>query len=82
MTPFPIIIDEWEKNSRERVRVAIDNFRGNNLIDLRAFWPDGDEWKPGKGFACRVSHLPRLVEALSKALDAARAHGLIDEASP
>lgn len=78
MNPFPIVVDEWEKNSRERIRIAIDNYRGTNLVDLRAFWPDGEVWKPGKGLACRVSHLPRLIDALGKALEVARERGLID----
>jgi hypothetical protein len=78
-TPFPIVIDQWAKNSRERVRVAIDNYYGHNLSDLRTYWPDGYEWKPGKGLACRITHLPRLVDALSKALTTAEEHGLLDK---
>jgi len=79
MTRFPIVIDRWDKNCREQIRVVIDNYKGHNIVDLRTYWSNGDEWKPGKGLACRITHLPRLIAALNEALTKAREHGLLDE---
>ena len=45
-----IIIAEWQKNSRERLRVRLDSFKGQSVFDCRAWYEgkDGD-MKPGRG---------------------------------
>ncbi len=37
---FPIIVGEWARNSRETIRVSLDEFRGRQTIDLRCWWRD------------------------------------------
>ena len=58
---------EFQKNAKERVRVRLTEFGGHRLIDIRAFYPEGEEWKPGKGITLRRELLPELREALREA---------------
>lgn len=61
------VIAEFEKNSREVVRVSLTEYKGQELLDVRAYYQSAGEWKPGKGLALRRS----LVTPLRKALQAA-----------
>ena len=61
------IVREFEKNSREVVRVSLTEFNGIDLLDVRAFYQAGGDWKPGKGIAVRRE----LITPLRKALQAA-----------
>jgi hypothetical protein len=73
------IIAEWPVNKRERVRVSIEKFKGVDLINLRKwFLADNDDTlRPGKGgIALNVKHLPKLVDAIVKALAVAMAQAL------
>ena len=75
----PIVISTWAKNGRETLQVRLDTFKGQPVIDARAWYIGSDgELKPGRGgFTVSVKHLPDLAAALAKALDVAKAHGLI-----
>ena len=61
------VIAEMDKNSREKLRVSLTEFNGQQLLDIRAFYSSGGEMKPGKGIAVRRD----LVTSLRKALQAA-----------
>jgi hypothetical protein len=61
------IVGEFEKNSREVVRVSLTEYNGVDLLDVRAFYQAGGDWKPGKGIAVRRE----LITPLRKALQAA-----------
>lgn len=77
---FPIEIASWPRNSRETVRICLDEYKGNHLITCRCWYVGTDgELKPGKGLTLSVKHLPELSAALAKALEAAKSHGLIPE---
>lgn len=67
MSESTTVVAEFDKNSRERVRVSLTEYKGVPLLDVRAFYQDGNEWKPGKGVAMRRD----LVTPLRKALQAA-----------
>jgi hypothetical protein len=56
---FPIIIAEWQRNSRDLVRVSLDRFNNRNTIDIRSWWRDSDgTFKPGRGgLTLAVKHL-------------------------
>ncbi|CAN7693491.1 transcriptional coactivator p15/PC4 family protein [Rhizobium sp. LjRoot30] len=77
---YPLVIAEWERNSRETVRVAIDQYNGRHTVNARIWYRDGnDEMRPGKtGLTLSVKHLACLAEAMSKALEEARGLGLIE----
>lgn len=72
-----------EKNSREDVRIAIDEFRGTQIVDVRVFASfngDAEERSPTKkGVSLKVERLPALIEALAQAKEEAIRRGLLPE---
>ncbi|HEY1561279.1 MAG TPA: transcriptional coactivator p15/PC4 family protein [Caulobacteraceae bacterium] len=78
----PVIIAELRKNARERVRVALDQWQGHHLLDLRVttqFTAGADVWAPTrKGLSLNVAMIPALRNALDAAEAQARALGLIE----
>ena len=80
----PLTVAEWWRDRGGRsVRVQLASYQGHPFIDLRT-WHAGDDGvlKPGKGFTCGIRHLPRLIDALTTALDEARARKLFGEDEP
>ena len=77
----PVIIAELEKNRRERVRIALDQWQGHDLIDIRVtaqFGEAADIWAPTKkGLSMNVAMIPALRQALADAETRARELGLI-----
>ena len=71
MTGKPIIVATLTKNARESVRVALDEFRGHNLLDVRVMVPvashTGAMAPTGKGISVNVAMLPSLRAALADA---------------
>ncbi len=60
-----------KKNAIEEVRVALSEYKGHDLVNVR-IWANYDasesEKRPTKkGFALRVGQLPELIAALQKA---------------
>jgi Transcriptional Coactivator p15 (PC4) len=54
-----LVIASIEKNSREVLRVTLDDFKGHRLVNLRG------DYRPGKhGLALRVDKLEGLIAAL------------------
>ena len=44
------VIAEWQKNSRETLRVRLDEYQGQRVIDCRAWYADkAGNLKPGRG---------------------------------
>ena len=74
----PLVIAAWPRNTRETMRVRLDVYQGNPVVDLRAWYPAPDgTLKPGKsGLTIGVKHLPALADALAAALAEARKRGL------
>jgi hypothetical protein len=77
----PIVIATLEKNTRERVRVALDEFQDHQLIDVRILaqlTETSDAWFPtNKGVSLKINLLPGLVRALQEAEAKAIELGLI-----
>jgi hypothetical protein len=66
---------------REEVRVALSEFNGHDLVNIRV-WAEPRDGGPDKiptkaGLALRVEKLPELIEALEEAERQAREAGLI-----
>ena len=78
------IIAEWQKNRREILRVRLDEFKGQSVIDCRAWYADKEgNMRPGRGgLTISVRHLPQLAKALSDALNAAVARDLLEGSKP
>ena len=76
-----IIIAEWQKNSRETLRVRLDSFKGQPTICCRAWYTGKDgKLKAGLGgLTVSTRHLPALAKALAKALETAKANGLLSK---
>jgi hypothetical protein len=76
-----VLIAAWAKNDREEIRVHLDRYKDTDTVDLRTWWRDGnDELRPGRsGLTLAVRHVPKLAEALTKALEEAEHRGLLSE---
>jgi Transcriptional Coactivator p15 (PC4) len=73
------VISEWPVNARETMRVRLDQFQGQNIVDIRRWYSSGGgELKPGRGgLTIGARHLPELAKALARALAEAEAAGLL-----
>jgi hypothetical protein len=77
---FPLTVAEWDRNSREIVRVALDQYNGRHAINVRIWYCDDGVVKPSKsGITLAVKHLPVLADTLGKALARAIELGLVAE---
>jgi hypothetical protein len=77
------VIATIPKNSREWVRVALDEFRGVQLVDIRVLVELNEETglpiPTKKGVSLKVEKLPSLIDALNDALVEAQRLGLIGQ---
>ena len=76
------LIATISKNSREEIRVTLDEFTTKDatydMLSLRVFYEDGGEHRPGRnGLNVRVELLPAIVTALRDAETEARKAGLL-----
>jgi hypothetical protein len=71
------LIASIEKNSRESLRVTLDEFKGHRLVNMRVWFKANDgETRPGNsGIAIKIEKLEELLSALAKAQSDARAAG-------
>jgi hypothetical protein len=62
------LVDKFGKNATEEVRVALTEFKGYNLIDLRVYYvlPGGEPVPTKKGITMSVELYPELKEAILK----------------
>jgi hypothetical protein len=82
--PGPQIVElaciaELRKNSRETLRITLDQFNGVSLVSIRVWERDrGGELRATKsGVTCRVQMLPKLTHAVGRAFEKAHRRGLI-----
>lgn len=76
------VVATVEKNRREEIRIALREYEGRDLCDVRVFAEPyaGDEWiATKKGISMVVAKLPALIAALQRAEAVARANGLIED---
>ncbi len=74
-----MVVAQFEKNSKEEVRISIDDFHGRKLINLRVYYrSDGGQWLPGKqGLALSVDLYRDLADAVLKVGEELQSRGLI-----
>ena len=61
-------VAEWPKNKKETLLVSLTEYNGNQLIDIRAYYPAaGGEMKAGKGISLQRSQIGLLKKALIQA---------------
>jgi hypothetical protein len=77
----PIKIAEWRRSQTERVRIALEPFRGRNVVALRTWWKDnnGKEHAGRDGITLDVRHVSKLARAFKRARAQAKKKGLIGE---
>jgi len=77
----PTVIATLPKNRRETIRVALEAYRGIELVDVRVMAALDDDTgltvPTKKGISLRVEQLPALIEALQDAEAEARRRGLL-----
>lgn len=76
------LITSFPKNKFEEVRVAIKEFKGYDLLDIRVYTAskDGEDKIPtGKGLSINISHFNELKKALLEAEKVLRDNNLINE---
>lgn len=63
-------IGEYSKNSISKVVVALQEYKGTEIIDIRNYYqdPTSDEWKPTrKGISVPLDQIDSLYDLISKA---------------
>jgi hypothetical protein len=72
-------VAQFEKNSKEEIRVSIDDFRGTKLINIRVFYRSATgEWLPGKqGIAMKADLYRDLASAILQLGEALQEQGLL-----
>ena len=75
----PMIIASWKKNAREQLLVRLASFKGQQVVDVRAWYRARDRTlKPGRGgLTVSIRHLPALAIALANAVETAAAAGVV-----
>lgn len=78
----PITVAKFWKNRRreESVHVTLSEYEGHALVNVRVYLTgsDGIDRPTAKGVSMSVRKLPELDAALTKALERARALGLVE----
>ena len=63
------LIGTIERNERERVQIAVNEYKGKSYLDLRIFYTtdNGDSWRPTqKGVTIAPEHLDTLIDAIEE----------------
>jgi hypothetical protein len=63
-----MLITEIDKNTKEKIRVSIDEFRGHKFISVRVYFEDDKgQWLPTKkGITLNGETIDPVIEALQK----------------
>ena len=62
-------IKDIEKNTKEKIRVSIEEFRGHRFVDCRVYFADNmGTWRPTrKGIALNSECIEDVIKALQQA---------------
>lgn len=62
------LIGEVEKNTKEKIIISLENYRGHRLCDCRVYWDDNGTWRPSrKGISLNDENIGGVIEMLRKA---------------
>lgn len=69
-----MLIGEVAKNTRERIRVSVEEYKGHTFIDLRTYYEASEgEWKPTpKGIVLTQSIIDEVMDLLTQGREAQR----------
>ncbi len=66
-----LLIKEIQKNTREVIRISVQEFKGTNVVDVRVFFQINGDWVPTrKGISLTESVLDEVIEGLEDAREA------------
>jgi hypothetical protein len=73
------LVAQFEKNSKEEVRVSIDEFHGKKIINIRVYYRGEEkQWLPGKqGIALGIDRYRHLADAIVRLGETLQIKGLI-----
>ncbi len=63
------LIGTIERSEKERVQIAVNEYKGRSYLDLRIFYTTdgGDTWRPTqKGITVAPEHLDTLIDAVEE----------------
>lgn len=78
------VVASVRKNAREEIRVSFEEYHGDDVAQIR-FWfeaKDGSTRPSQNGIKVKLTLLPALASALRKAVNEAKAEGLIEAEPP
>jgi hypothetical protein len=56
-----------QKNTQEIIRVHQTDYKGHDLVDIRVYYQDGNDWKPTKkGITFKRELLDDVLKALTQ----------------
>lgn len=64
------LVGTIERSEKERVQIAVNEYKGRSYLDLRIFYTTdgGDTWRPTqKGITVAPEHLDTLIDAVEEA---------------
>jgi hypothetical protein len=63
-----MLIAEVEKNTKEHIRISIEEFKGHKFIDCRVYYEDSlGKWRPTrKGISLNADIIDEVIETLRK----------------
>jgi len=76
------VLAQFEKNSREEVRVSVDEIYGRKVINIRVYYKtDAGDWAPGRqGLALAVDRYRDLADAVVRLGEFLRSRNLLGAA--
>jgi hypothetical protein len=79
---YGILVHSIQKNSKSRIDIHINEYKGTTFVDIREYYleRDSEQWKPGrKGIAIRDELYPELLQGVISAGEMLGMDGLGDD---
>lgn len=62
---YGIPVHTFDKNKKERIRIALNEYKGHQYIDIRTFYLADGEYKPSsKGVTLKTELYPELLKGV------------------
>lgn len=62
---YGIPVHTFDKNKKERIRIALNEYKGHQYIDIRTFYLQDGEYKPSaKGVTLKTELYPELLKGV------------------
>jgi len=73
-----MLIDEVEKNKKEKICISVDEFKGFRFCDVRVYFINpGGEWRPTKkGITFNADNIDEIIDILKEASKELHSRGI------